>query len=172
MRMASPPGGTIVQISSIGGFISTPGGSAYHATKHALEGFTKAVAREVSPDWNIKFINVEPGSVKTEWGFGNMQSNSRHPAYEGLAAQQLRDKRAMFVDKIGAQPQKVANVLVEAVEGGEAPMQFPLGADAWALARQQVDIINDGLREWRHVSESTSPGDVKVTLRELGLLKD
>ena len=47
-RMRSTSRGAIVQMSSVGGFITAPGFSAYCAAKHALEAYSEALAAEVS----------------------------------------------------------------------------------------------------------------------------
>lgn len=45
-------GGLIVNISSLAGVCAFPGHAYYHAGKHAIEGWTESVAREMHPDWN------------------------------------------------------------------------------------------------------------------------
>lgn len=56
---------TIVQISSTVGNDSYPLQSVYGASKHALEGFTKALAKEVHDD-GIRIYTISPGGVETE----------------------------------------------------------------------------------------------------------
>lgn len=64
MRTQKPPGGTIQQISSIVGQIGIPMFSVYGASKWAVEGFTEAVAKEMKPEWNMKFTCIEPGGFR------------------------------------------------------------------------------------------------------------
>ncbi len=45
----------------------TPMGGWYHATKHALEGWSDALRMEVEP-FGIHVIIIEPGAIATEWG--------------------------------------------------------------------------------------------------------
>ncbi|KAJ5614485.1 NAD(P)-binding protein [Penicillium herquei] len=75
-------GGTIVQVSSIGGFLTAPGHSFYHASKFALEGFTKSVAKELRPEWNIHFLIASPGGMRTNFAQSSLNSPPRHPAYD------------------------------------------------------------------------------------------
>jgi len=58
--------GKIVNLSSVGGLITVPGGGAYHASKHALEALSNALRFEVE-GFGIDVIVVEPGAIKTRW---------------------------------------------------------------------------------------------------------
>lgn len=59
--------GTIVNISSMGGNIYTPLGAWYHATKHAVEGWSDCLRLELKP-FGIDVIVIEPGIMQTEFG--------------------------------------------------------------------------------------------------------
>lgn len=57
--------GTIINTSSIAGKINSPLGAWYHASKHALEGWSDCLRLELEP-FNIKVVLLEPGGVQTE----------------------------------------------------------------------------------------------------------
>ena len=59
-------GGTIIQISSMGGKITFPLYSIYHATKFAVEGFTESLHYELT-QFNIKMKLIEPGPIVTDF---------------------------------------------------------------------------------------------------------
>jgi NAD(P)-dependent dehydrogenase (short-subunit alcohol dehydrogenase family) len=59
--------GKIVNISSMGGILTFPGGGFYHASKHALESLSDALRFEVRP-FGIDVSVVEPGIIKTAFG--------------------------------------------------------------------------------------------------------
>ena len=59
--------GRIVNISSMVGKIYAPLGAWYHATKHALEGWSDSLRLETAP-FNIQVVLIEPGAIKTEFG--------------------------------------------------------------------------------------------------------
>ena len=59
--------GTIVNITSMGGKIYTPLGAWYHATKHALEGWSDCLRLELAP-FGIRVVIVEPGLIETAFG--------------------------------------------------------------------------------------------------------
>lgn len=180
-----PTGGVIAQVSSVGGYIAAPGQTFYHASKWALEGFTESVAKEVDPAWAIRFVVFEPGSVRTRWSGENQKGSEykQHEAYRRpkgseLPLEKMRDIRGAVDDKIGASSDAVADVIVGTVVdaegkwGGKELLRLPLGADAWTLVKADVGEVGESLEKWKAVSESTSPGDVKETLRSIGLYKD
>lgn len=65
--MRSRNEGTIINVSSVGGKIYSQFGAWYHATKHALEGFSDCLRLELS-SFNINVVLIQPGLIKTEWG--------------------------------------------------------------------------------------------------------
>lgn len=79
--------GKIINITSIGGKIYTPLGTWYHATKHALEGWSDCLRVEVK-QFGIDVIIIEPGAITTEFGdvlIGPMLERSGHGAYSDMA---------------------------------------------------------------------------------------
>ena len=79
--------GRIVNISSMGGKIYTPLGAWYHATKHAVEGWSDCLRLEVKP-FGIDVVVVEPGGIKTPWGTiaaDNLRKRSSEGAYAEFA---------------------------------------------------------------------------------------
>ena len=72
--------GRIVNVSSMGGRLTFPGGGAYHATKHAVEALSDALRYEVGA-FGVGVVIVEPGLITTE--FGNVAAASVATAGEG-----------------------------------------------------------------------------------------
>lgn len=70
-QLRAQRGGTIVQVSSMGGQVTMPGFGAYCAAKFALEGISEALAAEVAP-FGIRVLIVEPGALRTEFGGARM----------------------------------------------------------------------------------------------------
>lgn len=75
-QMRRQRAGTIVNVTSMGGKITTPLGSWYHATKFALEALSDCLRMEVAP-FGIDVVVIEPGGIKTEWA--------------GIAAEKVRE---------------------------------------------------------------------------------
>ncbi|MFV0605875.1 MAG: oxidoreductase [Niabella sp.] len=79
--------GRIVNISSMGGKIYSPFGAWYHATKHAVEGWSDCLRLELKP-FGIDVVVVEPGIIKTPWGTiaaDNLRKVSGNGAYSDFA---------------------------------------------------------------------------------------
>lgn len=66
-HMRKQKAGTIINTSSVGGKIFSPLGAWYHATKHALEGWSDSLRIELRP-FNIDVVVLQPGGVSTEFG--------------------------------------------------------------------------------------------------------
>ncbi|CCN46036.1 conserved exported hypothetical protein [Vibrio nigripulchritudo MADA3029] len=87
--MREAKSGTIINTSSIGGKIYAPMGAWYHASKHAIEGFSDCLRLELEPK-GINVVVLEPGAIKTE--FPDVMSkqvldNSGNGPYKELANQ-------------------------------------------------------------------------------------
>lgn len=65
--------GRIVNVSSMGGKLTLPGGGVYHATKHAVEALSDALRFEVKP-FGVDVVVIEPGVIKTRFGDVNVGS--------------------------------------------------------------------------------------------------
>ena len=68
--------GKIINISSMGGKVYTPLGAWYHATKHALEGWSDCLRLELK-SFGIDVVVIEPGAIKTEFGDVMLQPMQR-----------------------------------------------------------------------------------------------
>jgi NAD(P)-dependent dehydrogenase (short-subunit alcohol dehydrogenase family) len=115
--------GHIIQISSIGGIVASPGLGLYHASKWALEGFSESLRAEVA-SFGIRVTVVEPGGFDTDW----RGSSARHAA--SLAVyQSLREQRAARSNNpsLIADPQSVASALLSLVEHEDPPARLLLG---------------------------------------------
>ncbi|RAH82237.1 NAD(P)-binding protein [Aspergillus japonicus CBS 114.51] len=152
------PGGVILNVSSMGGFIGFPGSAFYHASKFAVEGFTEAVARELPVEWNIHLSNIEPGGVKTNYATTSLKTmaHGRHPAYDHpnypanalLAYMGQEENRRAW-----AEPEAIARAMVSIVSRGRRiPIRVPLGADAFGMISQELESIKKDLEEVRETS--------------------
>ncbi len=124
--------GKIVNISSIGGKIYTPLGAWYHATKHALEGFSDALRFETAP-FGIDVVVVEPGGIATEWGqiaVDNLRKSSAHGAYAGLAKQTADRTEKMYSSATLSHPSIIAKVIRKAVTVRRPKTRYAAGSMA------------------------------------------
>lgn len=65
--------GKVVNVSSMGGKLTLPGGGVYHATKHAVEALSDALRFEVK-GFGVDVVVIEPGVIKTGFGDVNVES--------------------------------------------------------------------------------------------------
>ncbi|SNS19324.1 oxidoreductase [Rhodococcoides kyotonense] len=65
-HMRTQRSGTIVNVTSMGGKVTTPLGAWYHATKFALEALSDCLRAEVAP-FGIDVVIIEPGGIRSEW---------------------------------------------------------------------------------------------------------
>src|SRR6201999_92171 len=76
--------GHIVNVTSMGGFITMPGIAFYCGSKFALEGISETVAKEVH-GFGIKVTAIAPGSFRTDWAGRSMVRAARSiPDYDAL----------------------------------------------------------------------------------------
>jgi len=127
--------GTIVNISSVGGRITFPLYSLYHATKWGLEGFSEGLQFELRP-LNIRVKIVEPGPIKTDFYDRSLDVMSK----PGLTAYDKFVARAMpNLQKAGATapgPRIVARVIFRAVTDNSWKLRYSAnGAALLALRR-------------------------------------
>ncbi len=86
--MRKQKSGLIINTSSMGGKIYTPLGAWYHATKHALEGWSDCLRIELKP-FGIDVVVLEPGIIRSEWG-GIMVDNMMKHSGDGHYAKMAR----------------------------------------------------------------------------------
>ncbi len=121
--------GKIINISSIGGKIYTPLGAWYHATKHALEGWSDCLRLEVK-QFGIDVIIVEPGLIKTEFGdvmLDPMIERSGDTAYATLTHKLAKATRASYEKDGGSPPSVISDVISRAVKSSSPKTRYAAG---------------------------------------------
>ncbi len=118
--------GKIINIASMGGKMYTPLGAWYHATKHALEGWSDCLRLELAP-FGIQVVVVEPGGIETEFGqvaFEPMLERAKGSPYE-----QMTRKVAEGVARAGklSPPSVIANTIAEAVSAKRPRTRYRRG---------------------------------------------
>ena len=121
--------GPIINTSSMGGRIYTPLGAWYHATKHALEGWSECLRFELS-QFNIDVVIIEPGIIET--GFGDVLSAPMlHYSGEGpygQMAEKIAEGTRRSYDSGGGSPASViADVVSKAVSSGKPKTRYVAG---------------------------------------------
>lgn len=131
-QMRAQRSGTVINISSMGGRITTPLGGWYHATKFALEALSDCLRLEVEP-FGIQVVVIEPGSIDTEWGgiaADKLLAASGFGAYQAQARAMARSLRATAGDRRKSPPSVVADAVVAAATARRPRTRYPVGANA------------------------------------------
>jgi NAD(P)-dependent dehydrogenase (short-subunit alcohol dehydrogenase family) len=131
--------GRIVNISSMGGKLTFPGGGAYHASKYAVEALSDALRFEVK-GFGIDVIVIEPGLIRTgfaEAAVNSMSRNGRddvYAAFDAAVAKATTDVygRGMLA-KLGGGPDDVARAIQRALQAERPKARYRVTASAHML---------------------------------------
>jgi len=127
--------GIIVNVSSVGGRLTFPLYSLYHATKWGLEGFSEGLQFELRPH-NIRVKIIEPGPIKTDFYNRSLDVVSKPglTAYDSFVARAMPNLQAAGATAPG--PEVVARVIYRAVTDGSWKLRYSAnGALFLALRR-------------------------------------
>jgi NAD(P)-dependent dehydrogenase (short-subunit alcohol dehydrogenase family) len=136
-------GGTIVNISSVGGRMGIPSLSAYHSTKFALEGLSESISYELEP-FGIRVVLIEPGFIRTNIMNSSMiAKKAQNPSspYFSLTQQLERSfKSAMENTSESSPPEEVAKVVLQAVTSDSPKLRYAVGNDAASLIQAKTTM--------------------------------
>lgn len=125
--------GTIINTTSVGGKIFSPLSAWYHASKHALEGWSDCLRLEVRP-FNVNVVILEPGGVKTEFSDVLMEpliKRSRGGAYEAFSDSVSKSYRYHNGPKGKLSPPSViSNKLVKIIKSRKPRTRYYAGTGA------------------------------------------
>ena len=113
--MRNQGGGTIVNISSIGGLMGLPYQGFYSASKFAIEGMSESLRMELAP-YHIKVIVIQPGDFST-----NFTSNRKQVITTGAdSAYKIQSRRTLSIiekdEKNGLSPDYLARKIAKILE--------------------------------------------------------
>ncbi|WP_276120495.1 SDR family NAD(P)-dependent oxidoreductase [Pararhizobium qamdonense] len=146
--------GHIINISSVGGRIGTPGLSAYQSAKWAVGGFTEVLAMEAAA-FGVKVIAVEPGGMRTNWGqVARGSVPAIMPDYEPSVGA-ITNLLKAYVGKEFGDPGKVAQVILDLASRTDLPPHLLLGSDALHMYKQTEAVRSKAAADWETVSTST-----------------
>lgn len=142
--------GTIVNVSSIGGKISTPFGAWYHGTKFALEGMSDVLRGELK-QFGIDVVVIEPGAIKTEWSGiaagSALETSGRGPYAKAASALATSLTTGPFHDR-ASDPSVVALAIATAVVARRPKTRYVAGYSArpvlalrWLLPDRAFDRV-------------------------------
>jgi NAD(P)-dependent dehydrogenase (short-subunit alcohol dehydrogenase family) len=141
------PKGRIVMISSVAGKSGNPTGSAYSASKHAIEGLSESLRRELML-FGIDVIIIAPGAVRTPiWDKGEEVDISAYKNSPYFPALEKVRAFTRHLSKIGLPPQKIAEAIANALTSQNPKVRYQITPDpmrhlvmSW-LPKRTVDKI-------------------------------
>lgn len=148
--------GRIFNISSVAGLRGAFGGSAYNASKFAVEGFSQALAPELSP-FGVYVTVISPGYFRTDFLDPSSIKFSEGQSI-GDYAKPLADFRNFMKNRDHNQagdPAKLAAVIVHLSQVENPPVSFVAGSDAVEMATNAIETWREQVDQWRDLSVST-----------------
>src|SRR3712207_4476033 len=154
--------GLLISISSGAGVIGSPHGSAYTASKFALEGWMESLTGEVQP-FGIRTMIVEPGFFRTELltpestTFGELSIDD----YDEARAETNAFWASMNGNQAG-DPAKLARALVELADSEEPPLRWVAGEDVVEAVEGKARLLLAQVDAHRELSTSLAHDDAKA----------
>jgi NADP-dependent 3-hydroxy acid dehydrogenase YdfG len=150
--------GHILNLSSIGGLVSSPGMGYYNATKFAVEGLSEALAAELA-SLGIHVTIIEPGPFRTDFlGRSGVVAEKRIADYDNTAG----NMRKYFAENVGKQPGdplRAVHAMMQVVESPTPPLRLLLG-------RRAFDRVQDKLGTWQKEIAAWEPVTVGADFPE------
>jgi NAD(P)-dependent dehydrogenase (short-subunit alcohol dehydrogenase family) len=134
--------GKIVNLSSMGGRVTFPGGGVYHATKYAVEALSDALRFEVR-GFGVDVIVIEPGLIVTN--FGQVAADSVKSAPDDGPYAEFNRKLAEITEgayegplvRLGGGPDAVADAIAKAIVAKRPKTRYPVTASAHLMINQR-----------------------------------
>jgi len=148
--MRAAAAGRIVNIGSMGGKLTFPGGGVYHATKYAVEAISDALRFEVQ-GFGVQVVLIEPGLIVTEFAsaaaasFDNIEDDGPYAEFNKAVAKATDGAYSGPLTKLGGGPDAVAKVIHRALESGHPRPRYRVTPSAH-LAIMQKAVTPD--RVW------------------------
>ena len=132
LHMRKANSGTIINTSSMGGKMYTPMGAWYHASKHAVEGFSDCLRLELK-QFNINVVVLEPGIIITEFGavmLDNINKFSSKGAYASLTQKLVVATKKMYEKGQGSKTSVISTTVAKIINTNHPKTRYRVGL--WA----------------------------------------
>lgn len=146
--------GHILNITSMGGFITMPGIAWYCGSKLALEGISEVLGKEVAP-FGIHVTAVAPGSFRTDWAGRSMVRAPRSIDDYDALFDPIRSAREAKSGHQPGDPVKAAQAMLQVIDSDAPPRHLLLGSDALQLVRTKLASMAGSIDAWEQLSRST-----------------
>jgi len=147
--------GHIVNVTSMGGFITMPGIAFYCGSKFALEGISESLGKELA-GLGIHVTALAPGQFRTDWAGRSMDRTPRSIADYDAVMDPIRTARQGKSGHQPGDPAKAAQALLALVSADKPPVRLFLGEDALGLVDAKLDAMRAEIEQWQALSRSTA----------------
>jgi short-subunit dehydrogenase len=130
--MRAQRSGTIVNVTSMGGKITTPLGAWYHATKFALEAISDCLRMEVAR-FGINVVVIEPGGIRTEWSAiaaDKVRAVSSHGPYASQGNAVASSLTSETTRRRSSPPELIGKTITKAVTARRPKTRYTVGYGA------------------------------------------
>jgi NAD(P)-dependent dehydrogenase (short-subunit alcohol dehydrogenase family) len=151
--------GRIVNLSSMGGKLTFPGGGIYHATKHAVEALSDALRFEVQ-GFGVDVVVIEPGLIVTDFGetaaasVNDVEEHGPYTQFNATVAKLTADAYSGPMARLGAGPDAVAQKIAKALAANRPSTRYKVTASARVMMGARR-LVSD--RMWDRVVRSQFP---------------
>jgi NAD(P)-dependent dehydrogenase (short-subunit alcohol dehydrogenase family) len=149
--------GRIVNVSSMGGKLTFPGGGIYHATKHAVEAISDAMRFEVA-GFGVHVSVIEPGLIKTnfaETAVGSVsQEEGPYAEFNSAVSAATAGAYDGPFGRLGGGPETVARAIEKAITSRRPRTRYPVTLSARVFLAQRA-LLPD--RAWDRVVGTSFP---------------
>ena len=153
-QMRKQRSGHILNLSSVGGYVSYAGFGIYCSTKFAVEGLSEALAAELAP-LNIHVTVVEPGFTRTDFlDHGSLATSPATIADYEQTAGAVRDYAKAINHGQPGDPDKLAEGIVTLVGLEIPPVRMPFGRDTVAAIEAKNEDVRKLLATHRELATS------------------
>ncbi|SIT36752.1 Short-chain dehydrogenase [Paraburkholderia piptadeniae] len=143
--------GHVLNITSVAGLVGFPGSGYYAATKHAVEGWSDALATEAAP-LGIRVTCIEPGPFRTDWaGRSLKQTPSRIDDYAETAGKRMQATAQTSGHQPG-DPARAVEAMIRITETDEPPRHLVLGAFGVDAVSKRLHAALADIDAWRKTS--------------------
>lgn len=146
--------GHIINITSVAGLIGFPGSGYYAASKHAVEGWSDALAAEGAP-LGIKVTCVEPGPFRTDWAGRSLhQTENRLADYAETAGARMKNT-AGYSGKQPGDPARAAAAMIAISEEENPPRHLVMGAFGFEAVTSKLRERLAQIEAWKETTLGT-----------------
>jgi NAD(P)-dependent dehydrogenase (short-subunit alcohol dehydrogenase family) len=150
--------GRIINIGSVLGFLPSPYGSLYAASKHAVEGYSESLDHETR-EFGVRVSVVEPGYTNTSFEANATDADSPIDSYAPVR-EHVKQVIAKAV-RAGDDPAVVAQAVLKAATSRTPKLRYPAGPLARRLALLKkfapAGLLDNGVRKANKLTKAPKP---------------